>query len=54
MVCFHSVSRNIPLVSGGILCVAAVGVVCAALPAFSGYVAAPSAAGAPAKSESIA
>jgi MFS family permease len=27
------------LVSGGILCVAAVGVVCAALPAFSGYVA---------------
>ena len=42
------------LVSGGILCVAAVGVVCAALPAFSGYVAAPSAAGAPAKSESIA
>jgi hypothetical protein len=27
------------LVSGGILCVAAVGVVCLALPAFSGYVA---------------
>jgi len=42
------------LVSGGILCVAAVGVVCAALPAFSGYVAAPSAADAVAKSESIA
>ena len=42
------------LVSGGILCVAAVGVVCAALPAFSGYVAAPSAVDTPAKSGSIA
>ncbi len=42
------------LVSGGILCVAAVGVVCAALPAFTGYVAAPPAADAVAKSGSIA
>ena len=42
------------LVSGGLLCVAAVGAVCVALPAFSGYVAAPSAADAVAKSGSIA
>ena len=42
------------LVSGGLLCVAAVGAVCVALPAFSGYVAAPSGTDAVAKSGSIA